>query len=420
MKILLKNAEIIDKNSVHHQEMRDILIVDGVIVKIENEINVDDAQIFQDPYLKVSIGFVDLFTKIGEPGFEHQETLDTAAKAAQYGGYTRLFMLPNTNPAISSQSQVNYIKEKSKNLSVHIHPLGAISKNIEGKELAEMHDMYNNGAIAFSDGDQPVQSAALFLKALQYVNSFNGTLIQQPIEKKFSKLGSMNEGVVSTQMGIQGIPSFAEILMIKRDIELVRYSKGKLHITGVSTADGIKLITEAKKEGLNITCSVTPHHLIFCDEDVTNYEPNLKVNPPLRTKKDMLSLRNAFEAGMIDCIASHHIPLHLDNKDCEFDKASFGMINLQTVFPILNNLFPTLLLSYIIDALSYNARIIFNLPNYKIEVGETAELTLFNTDDLFTLTKENNKSKSANTVIYNKTLRGKILGTVNKGQFFIN
>ena len=420
MKILLKKAEIIDKNSIHHQQLKDILIADGVIAKIDDDIKDDDTQIFQYPNLTASIGFVDIFTKIGEPGFEHHETLETAALAAQHGGFTRLFMLPNTNPTISTQSQVNYIKEKSKNLSVHIHPLGAISKNTEGKELAEMYDMYSNGAIAFSDGDQPVQSAALFLKALQYVNSFNGTLIQQPIEKSFSKLGSMNEGIISTQLGIQGIPGFAEALMIKRDIELLRYSKGKLHITGVSTANGIKLITEAKKEGLNITCSVAPHHLMFCDEDLTNYDSNLKVNSPLRTKDDMQSLRTAFEAGLIDCIASHHIPLHSDNKDCEFDKASFGMINLQTVFPILSNLFQTVLTSHITDTLSYNTRIIFNLPNYKIEVGETAELTLFNTRDEFMLTKENNKSKSSNTAIFNKPLTGKILGTVNKGRLFIN
>ncbi len=420
MKILIKKAEIIDKNSVHHQQMKDILIVDGVIAKIDHDIEDDEAQIFEHTNLKLSVGFVDIFTKIGEPGFEQNETLETAAQAAQFGGFTRMFILPNTNPTISTQSQVNYIKEKSKNLPVHIHPVGAISKNTEGKELAEMYDMFNNGAIAFSDGDQPVQSAALFLKALQYVNSFNGILIQQPIEKSFSKLGSMNEGIVSTQLGIQGIPSFAEALMIKRDIELLRYAKGKLHITGVSTANGIRLITEAKKEGLNITCSVAPHHLIFCDEDVMNYETNLKVNPPLRTKKNMMALRNAFQSGMIDCIASHHIPLHADDKDCEFDKASFGMINLQTVFPILSNLFQNALMSQIIDSLSYNARIIFNLPNYKIEVGENAELTLFSTNDEFMLTKENNKSKSSNSAIFNKNLKGKILGTVNKGQLFIN
>ncbi len=419
MKILLKKAEIIDKNSIHHQQLKDVLIVDGVITKIDNEIN-DDAKVFQYPKLKVSIGFVDIFTKIAEPGFEHNETLETAALAAQHGGFTRLFMLPNTNPTISTQSQVNYIKEKSKNLSVHLHPLGAISKNTEGKELAEMYDMQSNGAIAFSDGDQPIQSAALFLKALQYVNSFNGTLIQQPIENSFSRLGSMNEGIVSTQLGIQGIPSFAETLMIKRDIELLRYAKGRLHITGVSTAVGIKLISEAKKEGLNITCSVAPHHLKFCDADLMNYDSNLKVNAPLRTKQDMLALREAFEAGMIDCIASHHVPIHSDNKNCEFDKASFGMINLQTVFPILSDLFPSLITNQIIDTLSYNARDIFNLPNNKIEVGEIAELTLFNTTEEFILTKENNKSKSSNTAIFNKPLKGKVLGTVNKCQLFIN
>ena len=420
MKILFKKAEIIDKNSTHHQKIKDILIDDGVIAKIDTDLISADAQIVEYPHLKVSIGFVDIFTKIGEPGFEHNETLETAAQAAQYGGFTRIFMLPNTHPTISTQSQVNYITEKSKKFSAYIHPIGAISKNIEGKELAEMYDMFNNGAIAFSDGDLPVQSAALFLKALQYVNSFNGTLIQKPIENSFTKLGSMNEGIVSTQLGLQGIPSFAEALVIKRDIELLKYSNSRLHITGISTVEGINLVSEAKKEGLQITCSVAPHHLIFCDEDLMNYDSNLKVNPPLRKKKDMLALREALLAGTIDCIASHHVPLHSDNKDCEFDKANYGMINLQTVFPILQKLFPTLLITNLIDMLSYNARLIFNLPNYKIEEGEIAELTFYNTVDEFILTKENNKSKSSNTSIFDIKLTGKILGTINKGKIFTN
>ena len=420
MKILLKKAEIIDKNSAHHQQKRDILVVDGVIAKIENDIIEDDAQVFQDPYLKVAVGFVDTFTKIGEPGFEQNETFETAAASAQAGGFTRIFMLPNTNPTISTQSQVNYIQEKSKNLPVHIHSIGAISKNTEGKELAEMYDMFNHGAIAFSDGDLPVQSAALFLKALQYVNSFNGTLIQKPIESSFTKLGSMNEGIISTQLGVQGIPSFAEILMIKRDIELLRYSNGRLHISGVSTMNGIHLINEAKKEGLKITCSVTPHHLLFCDEDLVSYDSNLKVNPPLRTKAEMMALREALIEGKIDCIASHHIPLHSDYKDCEFDKASFGMINLQTVFSVLQEVAPNLSTTDTLDLLSYNARVIFNLPINKIEVGQYAELTLFSNNERFTLSKENNKSKSSNSAIINKDLKGKILGIINKGKLFKN
>lgn len=420
MKILLKKAEIIDKTSPYHQQLKDILIVDGLIANIETDINDEDALIFEHENLMVSVGFVDTFTKIGEPGFEQNETFETAALAAQVGGFTRILMLPNTNPTISTQSQVNYINEKSINLPVHIHSIGAISKNTEGKELAEMYDMFNHGAIAFSDGDLPVQSAALFLKALQYVNSFNGTLIQKPVENSFTKLGSMNEGIVSTQLGIAGIPSFAEILMIKRDIELLRYSNGRLHISGVSTIKGINLIHEAKKEGLNITCSVTPHHLLFCDEDLVNYDSNLKVNPPLRTKTEMMALRAAVFEGKIDCIASHHVPLHSDYKDCEFDKASFGIINLQTAFSVLQEVAPDLLITDMIDLFSHNARAIFNIPKNSIEVGEVAELTLFSTKDKFVLTKENNKSKSYNTSIFNRSLNGKILGTINKGKLFKN
>ncbi len=420
MKILLKNILIKDNQSLFNNSKKDILINDGIIVKIDAEINVTDAVIFNQENVIASIGWIDIFSNFCEPGLEHKETLETGAGAAVAGGFTQAFVLPNTNPTISTQSQVSYVVEKSNQLPITLHPIGSISKKVEGNELAEMYDMQNSGAIAFSDGTNAVQSASLFLKALQYVKAFDGIVMQMPIDAGFSKLGLMSEGIVSTQLGLPGIPAFAETLMIKRDIELLRYTQSKLHITGISTAESVELINEAKQQGLQITCSVAPHHLLFCDEDLVDYNSNLKLNPPLRCRADMLALRQALLDGKIDCIASHHFPQHIDDKICEFEYAKNGMISLQTVFSSINNAMPQLSTESLIALLSTNARNIFGLPKPIIQEGAKAELTLFNRDDFSTLTKENNKSKSINSPFFNQPQKGKVVGVVTKGKLLLN
>ena len=310
--------------------------------------------------------------------------------------------------------------QKSKSLAVNIHPLGAITKNIEGKDLAEMYDMHASGAIAFSDGLQPVQTPGLFLKALQYVKAFDGILIQMPIDNTIGTHGLVNEGIISTQLGLPGIPAIAEEIMIKRDIELVRYTNSKLHLTGVSTEKSVQLIEAAKAEGLLISCSVTPYHLFFCDEDLQDYDTNLKVNPPLRSKQDMLALRKAVINGTIDCIASHHIPQNWDNKTCEFEYAKNGMIGLETSFAVVNEVLPKLTTEQLIKLFSFNARSIFKIALHTIEEGADADITLFNRNKNTLLTKENIKSKSSNSPFLNKELKGKVIGIINKGQLFLN
>ena len=420
MKILLKHVLINDKYSVYHNQTKDIYIEDGVIQVIEPEINLDSVTIIDSIDTTVSTGWIDIFSNFCEPGLEHRETLESGATAAAAGGFTQVFVLPNTNPTLSTQSQINYIVEKSKQLPITVHPIGAISKKVEGNELAEMYDMHHAGAIAFSDGTNALQSANLFLKALLYVKSFNGIIIQMPVDASFSKLGLMNEGVVSTQLGLPGIPAFAETLMIKRDIELLKYTQSKMHITSISTAESIALITEAKQQGLQITCSVTPHHLMFCDEDLTTYDTNLKLNPPLRSRADMMALRKAIIDGKIDCIASHHFPQHTDDKVCEFEYAKYGMISLQPVFTSINTIIPELTTDNLVDLLCNNAARIFKLPASKIEVGATANLTLFSRKGTTSLTKENNKSKSFNSAILNQQQSGKVIGIIAKGRLILN
>ena len=282
MNIVLKKITISDSKSPYNGLVKDVFISNGIVAKIDDNIIVEADKRVPGENQILSPGWVDIFSNFCDPGYEFKETLNSGAATALAGGYTSVFTLPNTNPVVATKSQVEYIVNANQHLPINIYPLGAITKNIEGKELAEMYDMQNSGAIAFTDGLKPVQNAELVLKALQYIKATNNTIIQMPIDATIGKHGLMNEGIHSTQMGLQGIPSIGEYLMIQRDIELLRYTNSKLHITGISTAKSIEMIQQAKAEGLNITCSVTPYHLFFCEEDILNYDTNLKVNPPIR------------------------------------------------------------------------------------------------------------------------------------------
>jgi dihydroorotase len=282
-----------------------------------------------------------------------------------------------------------------------------------------MYDMKESGAVAFTDGLQPVQNAGLFLKALQYVRSFNGIVIQLPLDKSINPSGLMNEGIVSTRMGLQAVPSIAEELIIARDIELLRYTQSALHITGITTKKSVDLIKAAKAEGLNISCSVTPYHLFFCDDDLTGYDTNLKVNPPLRTRADMMALRDAVMNGDIDCIASHHLPQVWDDKTCEFEYAKPGMIGLQTAYAAVRTVLPELSSLQIAALFSINARKIFGLDKAVINVGNKAEFTLFNAGE-YVFNQEKNKSRSKNSPFINRTLQGNVDGIFSKGKLILN
>ena len=420
MNIVLKKITISDSKSPFNGLIKDVLISNGIVTKIDDNITVEADKIVSDENQILSTGWVDIFSNFCDPGYEFKETLNSGAASALAGGYTSVFTLPNTNPVIATKSQVEYIVNANQHLPVNIFPLGAITKNIEGKELTEMYDIHKSGAIAFTDGLKPIQNAELVLKALQYIKATNTTLIQMPVDATIGKHGLMNEGIHSTQIGLQGIPAIGEHLMIQRDIELLRYTNSKLHVTGISTAKSIEMIQQAKAEGLNISCSVTAYHLFFCEEDILNYDTNLKVNPPLRTRADMMALRNALIDGTIDCIASHHAPQDWDNKICEFQNASFGMIGLQTTYVAIQTILPELSNERLTQLFSRNARSIFNLPDVTITEGANAELTLFSRKENSTLTESNNLSKSFNTPFANKELKGKIIGTINKGILSLN
>jgi dihydroorotase len=419
MKLLLKQVTISDTQSSHFGTVQDILVVDGIIQTIGASITDDGASIITGHDVRVSSGWVDVFAHFNDPGLEYNETLDTGSEAAAAGGYTHVFVLPNTSPVVASNSTIQYIVQKAKNLIVDILPIGAVSKNAEGKELAEMYDMRNSGAVAFSDGVAPVQTAGLLLKALQYVKAFDGTIIQLPVDRSVGKTGLMNESITSTRLGLPGLPAIAEELMINRDIELAAYTGSRLHITGVSTAKGLQAIQSAKAAGLNVTCSVTPYHLYYCDEDLVTYDTNLKVDPPLRSRDDMMQLRAAVKDGSVDCIASHHLPNDWDHKTCEFEYAKPGMIGLQTAFNVVTNVCD-LDDKQIARLFSINARRIFNLPANTIELGNKADMTIYTHDGNFTFARSLNKSKSNNSAFFGKSFRGRVVGIINKDQLYLN
>jgi dihydroorotase len=420
MTILLRQVKIADTKSPFNGLVKDILLQDHQIISIADKYKGEADQIIELKNSIVSPGFVDPFVHFCDPGMEHRENLHSGAEAAQQGGFTTVFVIPNTQPVIDTKSQVTYIKQHSQDLPIHILPIGALSKKLEGKDLAEMIDMHSNGAVAFSDGLYPVQSTLLFLKALQYVKAFEGVVIQMPIDKSLGSLGLMNEGIVSTRLGLPGIPAIAEELIIQRDIELLKYTNSKLHITGVSTAKGIALIAAAKKEGLQITCSVTPYHLFFTEEDLNDYDTLLKVFPPLRTKEDQKALMTAIENGTVDCISTHHMPQDWDGKTIEFENAKAGIASIETSFAAVKKAIPSLSEIRLSELFSSNARNIFNLSSATIIEGAEAELTLFSTKESANLSKENSKSKSANSPFWNIDLSGKILGTYVKGRLSIN
>lgn len=419
MRVLIKNAKIISPSSPINGQSKNILIENGIIKSFDDN-PADDLydRIIDIKSLHVSHGWYDCFANFCDPGNEQNETIATGARAAAAGGFTGVMLMPNTSPVVYSKTQIEYLNQQSRSLVVNIFPIGAVTKNVDGIELSEMYDMYRSGAVAFSDGLRPVQSSGVMLKALQYILPFNGVILQVPEDKNISATGLMNEGLNSTQLGLPGKPAIAEELLISRDIELAKYTNSAIHITGISTQRSVELIAAAKKEGVKVSCSVTPYHLSFCDDDLAEYDTNLKVDPPLRTRQDMVALRDAVNSNVIDCIASHHLPYNWDYKVCEFEYAKPGMGGLESMFGAA--IASGVSVEHFVKMQTSKLSEIFNLPISKIEIGKKANLTLFDPHLEYTFSEKNIYSKSKNNGFIGKTLKGKPLGIINGEALFLN
>lgn len=421
MTIFIRHAHIIDPRSPFHGTIQNILIKNGIIEKIGDFDAAEAETLVDHKNLHISPGWVDCFAHFCDPGLEYKETIESGIQAAAAGGFTEVMVLPNTLPVVSGKSQVEYIIQKSRHSAVTVHPLGAVTRQAEGKDLAEMYDMKSAGAVAFTDGLLPVQSAGLLLKALQYVKAFNGVIIQIPDDQSVGRYGLINEGIVSTRLGLPGKPMLAEEVQVARDIELTRYATSALHFTGITSPSSLAAIQRAKEEGIQISCSTSPAHLFFTDEDLTTYDTNLKLFPPLRSGIEQEQLRKAVLDGGVDCIASHHLPHEFDSKVCEFEYAKPGMIALETSYGVVGAaLGDALLPERWVELVSINPRRIFGLHQPEIKEGAPANVTLFDPSATYTFNESNIRSRSRNTPFTGKELRGKVIGIIHNNLFTLN
>ena len=414
MNILIKQAKVYDESSAFHLKTVDILIEGGLITEIKKSISVKSGyKIIEEQGLAISQGWMDMQVVSCDPGFEHKEDLESLVKSAAAGGYTAVCVHNYNQPALHNKTQIEYILNKTQNKIVDVYPFGTITVNAAGKELAEMYDMKQSGALAFSDYKHPIKDAGMMMRALQYAANINSFIIVHCNDESISGSGQMNEGETSTTLGLKGIPALAEELMLQRNITILEYTGGKMHVATISTKGSVELIKKAKAAGLQITCGVAAVNLMLDDSVLADFDSNYKLNPPLRTKKDVMALRNALENGIIDVVVSDHLPQDTESKELEFDLAEFGMIGLQTSFSCALEGLKEKGLEVLVNSLTVNPRQIIGISNNSIAEGIKANLTLFNPNAQSSLTAKNNHSRSNNSPFFNKSLVGKVVGVIN-------
>lgn len=405
---LIKSAHILSPGSLNHDQVRDVWIKDGKIHQIDASIKVnikDTLQIDAKGQFLVP-GFFDLNANYGEPGYETKEDLQTGAATALSGGFTGVAVQPNTNPPLHRQSEIALIRNRAKDLPVEIYPIGTISKYREGKEIAELYDMKQAGALAFGDGNRNVSDAGMMSRALLYAKGIAALIISYPDDEKISAGAVMNEGDTSTYLGMKGNPNLAEALMIARDLYLAEYHEASIHFTTISTAESVDLIRKAKARGLSVTCDVAAHHLLLTDEALTGFDSHYKVQPPLRVMSDVKALRKGLKDGTIDAIVSQHTPHEVEYKRVELQLAKFGMIAQQTLLPTV--LKAGIDLPLLVEKLAVGPRKIVGLPVPQIEVGAKINFVLIDPLREWTFDEQSNQSKSINSPFMGMKMKGKV------------
>lgn len=418
MTTLIKSATIIDSSSPYHNQQKDILIKDGIIKKIDMNIpSKKEYTIVAEENLHVSCGWFDTSVSFGEPGYEERETIKNGLQVAAKSGFTAVAVNANSNPVIDTKSAVEFLIHKAHGFATKLYPIAALTQKSEGIDMAELYDMQQSGAIAFGDYKKPITNDNLMKVSLLYAQNFNGLILSFPKNIAIAGEGIAHEGINSTKLGLKGIPALAEELQIARDLFLLEYTGGKLHIPTISSAKSVDLIKDAKKRGLHVSCSVAAHHLILTDDELHEFDSNYKTNPPLRTNADCKALQKGIKSGIIDIITSDHNPIDIEHKKVEFSEAKDGTIGLETLFGTVNSV---LNLEDFIENITSKPRQIFGLDTIAIAEGKTADMSLFNPDEKYTFTKEHILSTSKNSPFINTKMNGKVYGIFSNNQLILN
>lgn len=417
MYYLIREALIIDPNSPFHLQKKDIMLENGIIQKIADKILPEkQMQLISSDNLCVNIGLMDLRCHVPDLGYEHKETLETARKAAMAGGFTEICLLPNMQPPLDTKDSLNYVQKDNPSQLVKIYPIAALTTKTKGEDLSEMIDLNHAGAVAFSDGLHCIHNTDILLKSLLYLQPLGALLIQRPEEPLLTRFGQMNEGVVATHLGFRGLPTLAEILIIQRDLEILRYTGGKIHFSCISSQKSVEIIRNAKQEGLAVTCDVAASNLFFTEEKLYDFDTNFKLNPPLRTEEDRKALWQGIADDTIDAIVSDHQPQNTENKELEFDLAAFGAIGLQTTLLATNTKRENIDLEKIMEKLCQNPRKILQKHIPCIKEGELANLCVWDSQKETIFSKTQILSKSKNSPFIGEKLKGKIFAVFNDKQ----
>lgn len=419
MSILLRKVKIIDSKSPYTGFVKDVLINNDQIVQIDDNIEASAKKTIEEDGLCVSPGWFEMHANFCDPGNEHKEDIDSGSRAAVYGGFTSVALTPETEPVIQTKNDIEYLYKKAETQAINIYPLGASTINLNGKELTELYDMYQAGALGFYNGKKAIKNPNIQKLVFLYTRTFQAPVLVFPNETDLSDQGQMNEGETSTAMALKGIPNLAEEITINRDLYLAEYAESPVHFASISTEGGVELIRTAKAQGAPVTCSVNLYNLVLTDDILSTYDTRYKVLPPIRSESDRLALIEGIEDGTIDAISIDHIPHDIEVKKCEFENAAFGMRGLETAFGIYSKyLSKDISLEKWVDLISHNPREILDAPKISLNEGNIAELTLFKQKTKWTLNNEKIKLRSKNNPFANEELSGKPFGIINKGSFY--
>lgn len=414
MKIILKSVRITDVSSKHNNTSQDICIEDGIIQNIATSINDTEAILVEHPNLHVSQGWVDLKSNFFDPGFEHKETILNGLDTAAAGGFTHVASLSSSTPIADSKAQIEYQLRAAEQHATQLHPIGAITKNQNGEDLAELYDCYLSGAHWFSDDLNTINEGMLY-RALLYVKDFGGRIVFFPRSKYLAHHSMVNEGLASVRTGMKGDPNISECIEIKKALFVAEHTQCPIHITGISSAEGVKLIKDAKHAGLNVTADVNLMNLCFNESETLNFDTHFKVMPVLRSETDRLALIQGLKEGSIDAIASDHRPSDVDEKKLDFNAASFGTAQLQTVYAALLN-HSSLSSDFIVEQLSIKNRKTLGLEEHPIAIGNKADLCLYSPDKEWIYDESSNQSFSNISPFWGKTIKGFSHGIIHGHQ----